>query len=251
MKNLLIVFLVIILKINLSYSQVNIESKRAKINNKETKFTSELGIDLNKGAVKELEYKLNIRLDKMLNKENTILSLFDYSYGEAKDEKFKNELFFHTRLTSMILLERKIGFEIFVQSQKNEFMKLNLRQLLGTIIRLQTFSISNFNGFLGIGVMKEWESIEKSKDNNDIRLTNYITFILENKEKYKIFNTTYYQPLIKNTSDYRVNSEIAIIFMFTKVLGLKNSVKLLYDSNPPPEVDKLNNSIDVDFVIEY
>ena len=232
------------------YSQVNIESKRIKTGSK-SKFLSEVGINFNDGEIKVLEYNMALRFDKRFNLNNSLLSLFEYKYGEANSEAFKNELFFHTRFTSMFLLERSLGLEFFVQTQKNEFFDIKLRQLLGFVIRKQLFHILVFDGYLGLGVMKEWEELEKNPDNDDYRLTNYLTFILEKEKKYKVLSTTYYQPLIKKIEDYRITSEFAIIFEFSKVIGLKNSIQLQYDSNPPKDIERYNLSLNVDLIFKY
>lgn len=253
MKILLLVFVFLstsFFSIENVASQVNIESKRVKSTTK-SKFLSEVGIDFNDGEVKVLEYNVALRFDKKFNINNSLLSLFEYKYGETDSEAFKNELFFHTRFTSMFLLERSLGLEFFVQTQKNEFFDIKLRQLLGFVIRKQLFHISVFDGYLGLGVMKEWEELENNPNNDDYRLTNYLTFILEKDKKYKILNTTYYQPLVTQLNDYRVTSEFAIIFEFTKVIGLKNSIQLQYDSNPPKDIERYNLSLNVDLIFKY
>jgi putative salt-induced outer membrane protein YdiY len=248
--NLIALFMLTTLYTSFCFSQVNIESKRTDLKNN-SKLISELGLDLRKGAVKELEIKYALRFDYKFNSKHKLINLFEYSYGEANDEKFKNEMFFHSRLTSMIWNKEKLGFELFVQTQKNEFYNINLRQLLGTGLRYKLFHINIFDGYIGLGLMKEYENLQNEKDNNDIRSTNYLTFILEKNKKYKILNTTYYQPLINNYRDYRINSEFAVIFEFSKNIGLKNSVVYLYDSNPPEDIEKSNISTNVNFVAKF
>ena len=158
---------------NISYSQVNIESKRTSDKN----ILIEAGLNLSKGNVKQLEGKLNARFDFKIKKRHKFLALIEYSYGEVNDEMFKNEIFFHSRVTSMIFYKGKLGIEEFIQTQKNEFFNISLRQLAGAGFRYQLFHILFLDGYLGLGIMKEWEKIQNEKDNSDIRSTNYLTFL--------------------------------------------------------------------------
>ena len=235
---------------NICYSQVNIESKRIK-NSKETKFISEIGIDLNYGEIKVLEYDFSFRVDKHFNKKNSILVLFNYKYGESDSVSFKNELFFHKRFTSMLFLNETLGYELFSQTQKNEFFDIKIRQLLGFIIRKKLFNVSLIESYLGLGYMKEWETLNNNNSSIDDRMTNYLTFILEEKNKYKIISTTYYQPMIKKVKDYRITSEFAILFSFNKKVGLKNSFNYQYDSNPPENIEKNNLGVSTDLILKY
>ena len=230
---------------NISYSQVNIESKRTSNKN----ILIEAGLNLSKGNVKQLEGKINTRFDFKIKKNHKFLALIEYSYGEVNDEMFKNEIFFHSRLTSMIFYNGKLGIEEFLQTQKNEFFNITLRQLAGAGVRYQLFHILLFDGYLGLGLMKEWEKIQNDKDNSDIRSTNYLTFLLESKDKFKLVSTTYFQPLINRPEDYRINSEFAIIFSSSKNLKFKNSINFLYDSNPPKDIE--NQQTSIMFFLQY
>lgn len=230
---------------NIAFSQVNIESKRA--NNKN--LLIEAGLNINKGNVKQIEGRINTRIDFKIKKNHKFLALLEYSYGEVNDEMFKNEIFFHSRLTSMVLYNGKLGIEEFIQTQKNEFFNITLRQLIGVGARYQLFHILLFDGYIGLGIMKEWEKIQEDKDNSDIRSTNYLTFLFSNKKKFKLVSTSYFQPLISNPGDFRINAEFAIIFSSSKNLNFKNSIHFIYDSNPPSNIE--NEQTSIMFFLQY
>ena len=248
--NLIILFITLSLLQIKAHGQVNIESKRTNSKEK-TKILSELGLNYREGSVKELELKYSLRLDYNFNKNNKLINIFEYVYGEANEEKFKDELFFHSRITSMLFLKNTLGIEFFIQTQKNEFYNINLRQLGGTGLRYQLFHIILFDGYIGLGAMKEYEIIQEEKNNNDIRSTNYLTLVIDKEKKYKLLSTTYYQPLFVEYKDYRINSELAIIFYLSKYISFKNSVNYLYDSNPPKDIEANNASVNLNLILEY
>tara|TARA_Y100000589_G_C27065757_1_gene593248 strand:+ start:164 stop:919 length:756 start_codon:yes stop_codon:yes gene_type:complete len=251
MKNLLAI-IIVLLSSSVCYSQVNIESKR--IDNKKTiTFMSELGIKLDKGNVKTLEVDFNKRLDINISKNNKLLLLARYSYGEADTVKFKEESYAHARLTSMLFFKKRFGFEEFLQIQQNEFYDLNSRKVIGFSTRTHTYMSKNkaLNSFLGIGAMKEWEELINDRNNTNIRSTNYFTIMTETKDKHKIISVTYYQPLFTNINDYRIISENIIEFALSKILYLKNSLTYQFDSRPPKNIDENNLSLKVSFILKY
>lgn len=237
---------------SLAFSQVNIESKRVD-SNKFFSFLSETGIKLDKGNVKTLEIDLNKRIDLKISENNKILLLSKYSYGEADNKKFKDEFYSHIRLTSMIFFKNRFGIEEFFQIQKNEFYDLSIRQVAGFSTRTHLYKSNSkvFNSYLGIGIMKEWEELINDKNNENIRSTNYITFITETKNKHKIISVTYYQPLFVDYKDYRIISENTIIFVLNKFISLKNSLSYQFDSNPPKNINENNISAKMSFILSF
>ena len=230
---------------HIAYSQVNIESKRSSNKN----ILIEAGLDISKGNVEQIESKLNARIDFNVMKSHKILALIEHAYGEVNDEAFKNEIFFHLRLTSMVFYDNMLGIEEFIQTQKNEFFNITLRQLIGVGARYQLFHILLFDGYIGLGIMKEWEKIQEDKNNSDIRSTNYLTLLFENNKKFKLVSTSYFQPLINNPGDFRINAEFAIILSSLKNLNLKNSIHFIYDSNPPKDIE--NKQTSITFFLQY
>ena len=94
--------------------------------------------------------------------------------------------------------------------------------------------------------MSDYEKLENNTETLDTRITSYISLLKVFNKNNSILGAIYYQPLIKDFSDYRINLEALIKTSLIKSLNLKieNSIVFLYDTKPPEDV--LTN----DFIIK-
>ena len=226
-----------------TFSQVNIESVRNK--GKKEGFWGEIkgGLELQRGNVKITSFDL----ENISHYDNGLHHAFlkaNTSKGKQNDENFKNNSFVHLRWTYMKW--KTIGFEVFTQVQYDEFKKLNLRQLNGVGLRSEILKLKDTSFSIGTGIMSDYEKIENNITTVDPRSTSYISLIKKFNKDNEILGTVYYQPLINNIKDYRINLECLIKTNFITKLNLKleNSIVFLYDTKPPEDV--LTN----DFIIK-
>ncbi len=78
---------------------------------------------------------------------------------------------------------------------------------------------------------------EEASDNSiailrDFRGSMYLSFSLYPLENLSIVSTTYYQPLIKQLSDFRVSNETSLALKIFDNLAFKTSFTFNFDTEP-------------------
>lgn len=208
---------------------VNVEDKRSTFKDSiQWVEQLELGFNLtkNKTEVFSVNGKAQIEFsyyDKLL------LSITHFNFVKAGDQNFINEGFQHLRYNSK--LNNWLTFELFGQVQYNERANIAIRALGGTGFRYQILKDKRDKIFLGTSYMYEFE--EESTEgitHNNHRLNTYLSLAWHPQSNIKIASTSYYQPLFDNIKDYRLSSQTAVIFSFSKRLDFKTTFSIIYDS---------------------
>ena len=238
-----IIFISLLFMYKSIFAQVNIESFRN--NAKDSGFFGEVksNIQYQKGNVDTQVYEINKNLHYKKNK-NHILLKSSYTKGYQSKKSFKNSAFAHFRYT--VMCHDFLGYEIFTQTQFDEFRDLTLRQLNGGGIRLEKVSENKklLKMSLGLGLMSDHEQLSY-ETTTKARVTSYLTITKSFSKNNSSFISvvTYYQPLMFNHKDYRVNSEItirsSIIENKAYNIGIDTSLNYLYDTVP---AEKIKNS---------
>ena len=149
---------------------------------------------------------------------------------KAGDQNFVNEGFQHLRYNSRMKKEW-LTYELFGQIQYNERANIAIRALGGTGLRFRLMDKQKDKAFLGISYMYEFEEevVEAFRQNNH-RLNTYFSLSWHPKTNIKIASTSYYQPLFTSVRDFRLSSQTAMIFSFSKRLDFKTTFSIIYDS---------------------
>ena len=225
---------------------VNIEDKRSQFKDSiQWVELLELGFNLthNKTDVFSLNGKAQIEFqyyDKLL------ISISNFNFVKAAGQNFINEGFQHLRYNSKI--KDWLTFELFGQVQYNERANIAIRALGGTGLRYRLFEKEGDKGYFGTTYMfeHEEESQEAIKHNNH-RLSTYLAFSWHPQANIKIASTSYYQPLFTNINDFRLSSQTAAIFSFSKRLDFRTTFSIIYDSRAaigaPKTTYRLINSL--------
>ena len=232
MKKILLVLMLLLP--NVSFGQVNIESIRN--NQKEKMFWGEAkgGLELQRGNVDITSFDLNFLVHYKHKSHHTFLQSKS-SQGQQSDKKFKNNSFVHLRWTWMKW--NIVGLELFTQLQQDEFKSLKIRQLNGGGLRSEVLQRKDLSLSIGSGVMLDYEEILEKESSSLWRSTSYLTFLkaFDEKKKNLILLTLYYQPLLSNYKDYRINLEanVRTILVTSLSLFIENSINFMYDTQPP------------------
>ncbi|MEM1124706.1 MAG: DUF481 domain-containing protein, partial [Bacteroidota bacterium] len=207
----------------------------------------ELGFNLtkNKNEVLSVYGKAQIEFT-YYNK--LLISITDFNFVKAGDQNFINEGFQHLRYNSK--MNDWLTFELFGQVQYNERANIAIRALGGTGLRYQLLKKDENKDkiYLGTTYMYEFEeeSTEDIKHNNH-RLSTYLSLAWHLQDNIQIASTSYYQPLFNNFNDYRLSSQTAMIFNFSKHLDFKTTFSIIYDSRAavgaPKTIYRLLNSL--------
>jgi len=208
----------------------------------------QLSLGVFTGNVKQRSFDGSFRVDfiaprktKISAPSHHVFFVGSYSNGVANGESYKDNLFGHLRWVH--LLDGESGLEYFAQSQYDSFRDLRQRSLLGLGFRSELSLLTTAIG-LGIGAMAEYEDLISGGENQFVfRSTNYLSLITSKWSVRKNMTLMYqlvgyYQPLWTDISDFRVSAESQATLNFTKRFGVAWSLKYLYDSRPPKQVER-------------
>lgn len=176
-------------------------------------------------------------------KKNVFLVFNDVNLVFSKTQDFVFNGYGHLRYNR--LMNNWLAWEAFSQAQFDRVLLIQLRWLTGTGPRFKLFKNEKSKAYVGTLAMYEYEEEQTGIVRRDVRGSAYLSFEVDPNDVFKISHITYYQPLFKNFSDYRVTTSTAMEFKVTKILTFKTAFQLMYDSNPvdSPEVVNLTYSI--------
>jgi len=180
---------------------------------------------------------------KDLKKIYFLLGNYNLIRSEAQD--FQNTWFLHLRYNHK--LSNLFRFEAFVQSQNNQLLAINSRNLVGAGLRLKLISKDPIRLYLGNAYMYEEEKSDAfyTKEYNH-RNSTYLTISATVAESnVSITNTFYFQPLYKDFSDYRILEQLKIDVPLSKVLSLYTLFDYYHDNITPSGESQFSSNISI------
>lgn len=208
---------------------VNIEDKRSLFKDS-IQWVEQLELGANLTKNKEEVFSINGKAQiEFVYYDKSLLSITNFNFVKAGDRNFVNEGFQHLRYNSK--LNNWLTYELFGQVQYNERANIAIRALAGTGFRYRIFQKEKDKAYLGTSYMYEFEEeSEAAIKHNNHRLSTYFAISWHPQSNIKIASTTYYQPLFINPNDFRLSSQTAVIFSFSKRLDFKTTFSIIYDS---------------------
>ena len=180
---------------------------------------------------------------KDLNKIYFLLGNYNLIRSEAQD--FQNTWFLHLRYNQK--LSNLFRFEAFVQSQNNQLLAINSRNLVGAGLRFKLVSKENVRLYLGNAYMYEEEKSDAfdTKEYNH-RNSTYLSISATIAESnVNITNTVYFQPLYKDFSDFRILEQLKIDVPLSKVLSLFTLLDYYHDNLTPSGSSQFSTNISI------
>ncbi len=229
---------------------VNVENRR--IQSDTTGWLGNFGVSfqLDKNTVKVLTLNTNGQIEYKSPK-SLYLFLVNYDLLQGASQTLQNNLFFHLRYNYK--LTNLVRMEAFTQVQHNNLSGIKSRWLIGAGPRFKISGTKKLSLYAATLIMYESEH-ELTKPviiHNDLRSSNYVTASWRPVDKSEIVSTLFYQPLLKDFSDFRISHELKLKFQFTKKFSFFTTWAFLYDSRPPAGVPDntytLKNGIEYEF----
>jgi len=190
-------------------------------------------VTLDIGLIKNTNstFKITNRVRLQYNTyKNLYLFINDINLQQIEDNSFVNKGFQHLRYnrkrTELLKLEG------FAQNQYDAVSNIRFRGLLGAGTRFKLSKTKNYRFYLGTLFMYEYKEAYDISILRDFRGRIYLSFRLYPLSNLSIESTTYYQPLIKQLSDYRISNETSMSLKVFKDLAFKTSFILNFDTNP-------------------
>ena len=217
---------------------VNIESARMQSDTTGWLGTIGAGLSLTKNTQQvfaaEGSAHLQYKSDKSL-----YLILANYGLLKTADKKIIDNAFLHFRYNYKI--NKTLRWEAFTQIQNNVVTKIKSRFLTGTGPRFKIISTKVFRLYAASLLMFE---IEKETGVNDLqknfRLSSYASFSIYPNDRIEIISTTFYQPKLKQFSDYRILNQSSFKVKASKRLTVGINWNYLFDSYPAAGIPQTN-----------
>lgn len=239
MKSTPIILLLAFFTLQISNAQiVNVESLRRVSDSSKWSGSGSLDIGLIKNT--NSIFRVTNRIRFQYNSHNNVyLFVNDINFQKIEDNSFVNRGTQHLRYNRKI--KERLKFEAFVQSQYDAVSEIKFRGLLGIGPRFKLSYNKKFRYYLGTLLMYEHEEANNpsTKILRDFRGSTYFSFSIYPLENLSIVSTTYYQPLLKQFSDYRVSNETSVAFRILENLAFKTSFIYSFDAVPILNIPKV------------
>lgn len=148
-----------------------------------------------------------------------LLFLGDLNFSKVSNNEDTNNGRAHIRDT--YLPKEPLSYEFFVQTEYDRFRKLKLRTLLGSNLRHRLAVTREQNLYAGYGIFHEWQTWSDGKDHDGWRGNLYISYAGGLIAAFTGSVTVYYQPALKQLSDYRLRYQSALESTITERLAMK------------------------------
>ena len=198
------------------------------------------GID----AEARLQYKTS-------NDRGLWLILGSYGFLKAGEEEHISNAYLHLRYNRKI--NHWLRWEFFGQFQNNAITQIDSRFLAGTGPRFKIIKWKHFRMYAGCLFMfeKEKEKTVPVITHNDWRNSSYVSFTWTPKENIELISTTYYQPLLKQISDYRILNQIGFKINATPHFGMEIKLRYLHDRFPAGDSPRSPYSFSTGFAYDF
>ena len=229
---------------------VNVESRRIQSDTTGWLGNFGVGFKLDKNTVSVLNLSTAAQIEYKAPK-SLYLFLVNYDLLRGAAETLQDNLFFHVRYNYKI--SKTLRWEAFTQMQHNNLAGIQNRWLVGTGPRFKVSGTKKLALYAASLLMyeKEKELTEPITYHRDIRNSSYVSASWKPMENGEIISTVFYQPLLKDFSDYRLLHELKLKFKFSKKFAFFTEWNFMYDSHPPLNIPKniysLKNGIDYEF----
>ncbi|WP_432411818.1 DUF481 domain-containing protein [Rasiella sp. SM2506] len=166
------------------------------------------------------------------NKNHLALFKNDVNFQKIEGEKFENSLISHLRYNYRF--HPGIAWEVYTQGQYNKINLIEFRGLVGTGPRFKLTNSEKYKFYLGTSAMYEYEEVTDGVTpiQRSFRGSSYVSFSFYPSEHVSIISTTYYQPLFRDVSDYRISSQSSLLVGLFTNFSVALSHTFVYDAFP-------------------
>ncbi len=164
-----------------------------------------------------------------------------YDYGQTSGVRDVNKSFLHAR--HVVTLNPRWAWEGFGQVEQDEFRRLNYRALLGGGMRRTLIQDDDrVAAWFGFGGFYSTEELSGGGTENLWRANMYVVWKHAIGANAHFATTTYYQPALRDTADFRMSEEAGLTVGISEKLDLGLGLNISYDSQPPAGVQKADTS---------
>ncbi len=175
-----------------------------------------------------------------------------FSYGKASGETNTNKSYSHIRYIHALEM-KELNYELFAQTEMNEFTMVKKRFLSGGGLRYHFDNEQYGNIYIGLGGFYEHiaytTQIDPSEQN--IRLNSYIAYSKSFNKESKLSYVGYYQPKLDEIGDYILSNGLELEVLIYKTLYLNFVFYYDVDSKPAIGVKSEDISQKTSFIYKF
>jgi len=197
-------------------------------------------------------YAAGLRASYDNNTSYVVWSDFTFSYGKASGEINTNKTYAHIRYIHSTPL-KTFNYELFIQSETNEFTKVEKRFLGGGGLRYHLNHHYYGNLYFGLGAFYEnivYTTQIDPKEKN-MRLNSYIAYTKQFNKGSKLSYVGYYQPKLDNYHDYILSNGVELEVLIYKTLYLNFVFYYDIDTKPAIGVEETDISQKTSFIYKF
>jgi hypothetical protein len=212
---------------------VNIESARMQSDTTGWMGGAGTAVNLTQNTEKIFGAEIEAHLQyKTSNDQGLWLILGDYNFLRIGSERFISNGFGHLRYNRKI--NEWLRWEVFGQFQNNSITQIDSRLLFGTGPRFKLVKTKFFRLYAASLIMfeKEKEKTIPVIEHNDLRSSSYVSFTYTPSSNIELISTTFFQPLFKKLSDYRILNQAKLKVKATQHFSLSLKWNYLHDRFP-------------------
>jgi len=189
-----------------------------------------------RGNTDKDEYSLGLKMQYDNNRTYTAFANIIGSYGEVSGVRNTNKTYAHMRFIHS--LYGNFNYELYLQSETNEFTSVDMRRLGGAGIRYHLAEDKYGDLFFGIGLYYEDITYTTLVDPNEhnTRINSYIAYTLDISDTTKFAYVGYYQPKVDDMGDFITSNAIELKINIYEKLNLK--LRMFYDYDGHPAVGR-------------
>jgi len=197
-------------------------------------------------------YSAGLRVSYDNNQSYVVWSDISFSYGQASGETNTNKSYSHLRYIHHLYKE-SVDYELYGQSERNEFTLVQKRYLGGAGLRYHLEDTFYGNLFFGLGGF--YETINYTTDvdpsEKNFRVSSYVAYTKKFNEKSKFSYVGYYQPKVNDMGDYILSNGVEMELLIYQQLYLSFVFYYDVDSKPAVGVDTTDISQKTSFVYKF
>ncbi|MES2761505.1 MAG: DUF481 domain-containing protein [Bacteroidota bacterium] len=228
---------ILVMSASIKAQVVNIEGKRFMNDTNGWVGNADFNFNVFNNTQQVLQFSNTLRVQYQKNRSRFIL-LNDLNFIKAGNTDFANAGYQHFRYNYKV--NKWVTMEAFTQTQYNPVLKLDFRYLIGAGPRLKLLKKEHAKIYVAALYMYEYDDIVGDPINlYEHRISSYVTCTFSVLKNLEFTSTTFYQPNIENTADYRIANDSGLEIHISKHLNFKSSFNMLYDTYQPVGIPDL------------
>lgn len=200
------------------------------------------------GNSNQQQYELGSTM-RWIENSHSLFLLLDRSYGESESQPYVDKAFIHMR--NIWQRDNDFAWELFMQVEDDQFARLSARYLVGAGARFSYQSETKLKIHLGTGLFAEQENLFNSGTTTDggtqtlNRANLYLVLQYKLDKQLTLVSSTYFQPDLANTSDYRLLEQTSLKYKLNQSMSIKLNLDIKQDNDPPQSIKTTDNGLNI------